>query len=120
MKRSTAGLLVFAVVLFIGFKIGSHILMATFFGALELAGLIAIVESIPLLKKLLSRTSKVFDVIIFGFTILATMQYGLTVAASLTVAGLGYTLFYGPHLREQRQGKKAKPMSNYRNRFNTK
>jgi hypothetical protein len=120
MKRSTGGLLLFAVILFIGFKVGSHILMATFFGTLELAGLIAIVESMPLLKKLLSRTSKVFDIIIFGFTILATMQYGLTVAASLTVAGLGYTLFYGPHLREQYQSKKAKPVGNYRSKFNAK
>ena len=28
------------------------------------------------------------------------MNYGLNIAASLTVAGLGYTLVYAPYLRE--------------------
>ena len=59
---------------------------------------------------------------LFVFTILATMSYGLTVAASLTVAGLGYTLFYGPYLREKRKGKSKskKTNSNYSNKFDFK
>ena len=120
MKRSTTGLLIFIVVILMAFKIGSHILTATFFGVVSLIGLIALIESIGWLKYLLSRTSKTFDIILFVFTILAVMQYGLTIAASLTVMGLGYTLYYGPRLREQRKGKAPKPMGNYRTKFNTK
>ncbi len=85
-------------------------------------GLIALIESIKPLKWCLQRTSKAFDIIIFGFSILAVMQYGLTIAASLTVMGLGYTLFYGPYLREQlhKDKKNKQPIGNYRSKFNTK
>jgi hypothetical protein len=59
------------------------------------------IEAIKPLKWLMSRTSNIFDMILFGFTILATLSAGLNVAAALTVAGVGYTLVYGPYLREQ-------------------
>lgn len=88
------------------FMIGSYILTATFFGMLTLIGLIVLVESIGPLKWLLSRTNKAFDIILFVFTILATMNYGLNIAASLTVAGMGYTMVYAPYLREQLQAKR--------------
>ena len=125
LKTSTKGLLIFLVVLVIGFKVGSHILQATFFGALSLLGLIVLIESIKPLKWVVSHSSKALDAMIFILTILATMRYGLTIAASLTVAGLGYTLFYGPYLREQRlkwvpknkTTKKTKPTGNYRSGF---
>lgn len=124
MKRSTTGLLIFIVVLIFAFTVGSYILMASFFGLVSLIGLIALIESIKPLKWCLQRTSKVFDIILFVFTILAVMSYGLTIAASLTVMGLGYTLFYGPYLREQlhkdKETEKRKPVSNYRHKFNTK
>lgn len=122
MKTSYKGLILFLIIVIIGFKAGHNILQAVFFGVVSLVGLIALVESVKPLKWLLSRSSKVLDGIIFLFTILATMNYGLTIAASLTVTGLGYSLFYGPYLREQRLGKskKKEPMQNsgnYRNKF---
>ena len=125
MKPSIKGLLIFLVILVIGFQIGYHIMQATFFGALSLLGMIVLIESIKPLKWLVSHSSRALDAMIFIFTILATMHYGLTIAASLTVAGLGYTLFYGPYLREQRlkwvpKNKKKKPVGNYRDKFNFK
>ena len=122
MKQSFKGALIFGVIVVLAFLIGSYILTATFFGLLTLAGMIAIIESIPPLKWLLSRSSKIFDVILFVFTIIATMSVGLNIAASLTVAGIGYTLVYAPYLREQRHSKQDKkpPIGNYRSRFNTK
>lgn len=108
MKLSTSrkGLIIFIVLIIMAFAIGSYILTATFFGVLSLVGLIVLIESIPPLKWLVSRSSRVIDIIIFMFTIFATMSYGLNIAASLTVAGLGYTLVYAPHLREDMLHKK--------------
>lgn len=123
MRTSIKGLLLFILIIFIGFKSGHNIIQAVFFGVISLIGLIVLIESIKPLKWLLSRSSKMVDVIIFIFTILATMSYGLTVAASLTIVGLGYSLFYGPYLRERREsvsGKsspKMKRPGNYRNKF---
>ena len=58
---------------------------------------------------------------LFVFTILATVNYGLNIAASLTVAGVGYTLVYAPYLREERATKvKHKPIGNYKSKFNSK
>lgn len=122
MNNYRTGLLLFVVVLIVGFNAGYNIMQAVFFGGLSLVGLIVLVESIGPLKWILSRSSKLFDVLIFIFTILATISYGLTIAASLTVAGLGYTLFYGPYLREQRLGKtkKKEPLNNNADNFNWK
>lgn len=123
MKTSIKGLILFIVIVIIGFKAGSNILNAVFFGVISLVGLIALIESVKPLKWLLSRSSKVLDSIIFIFTILATMNYGLTIAASLTVTGLGYSLFYAPYLREQhlKTSTKKKPSmknpGNYRDQF---
>lgn len=122
MNNYKIGLLIFIAVLVVGFNVGYNISQAMFFGGLTLVGLIVLVESISPLKWLLSRSSKLFDILIFVFTILATISYGLTVAASLTVAGLGYTLFYGPYLREKRvdKPKKNKPVGNHSTNFNWK
>ena len=117
MRSSRQGLVFFIIILVIGFSIGSHIITACFFGTLSLVGLIALVESIKPLRWLLQRSSKVFDAIVFVFTIIATMRYGLTIAASLTVMGLGYTLVYGPYLREQLSSVKRKKNSNRRDSF---
>lgn len=106
------------------FMVGSYILSATFFGLISLVGMIILIESIPPLKWLLARTSKVFDIILFLFTIMATINYGLNIAASLTIAGVGYTLVYAPWLREQRLSKKdntaGEPIGNYKSKFNSK
>lgn len=106
MKKSVKGLLLFIAIVIVSFMVGSYILTATFFGILTLVGLIAIVESVSFIKYLVSISTFFVDIVIFVFTIIATMSYGLNIAASLTVAGLGYTLFYAPYLREQRQEKK--------------
>lgn len=100
MLQSRKGALIFLFIILMAFLIGSYILTATFFGVITLVGLIALIESIPILRWLASKSTKTIDVIIFVCTIFATMNYGLNIAASLTVAGIGYTLVYAPYLRE--------------------
>ncbi len=122
MNKSTSGALIFICIIVLAFMIGSYILTATFFGLLTLLGLIALIESIAPLKWVLSRSTRVIDVLLFVCTIFATMNYGLNIAASLTVAGIGYTLVYAPYLREQRNANANKPKArfNLKTKFNNK
>ena len=122
MEKSTKGALIFICIIVLAFMIGSYILTATFFGLLTLCGLIALIESIQPLRWILSRTTQIIDVVLFLFTILATMNYGLNIAASLTVAGIGYTLVYAPYLREQRKKRNEQPKArfNLKTKFNNK
>ncbi len=122
MKKSTTGALIFICIIVLAFMIGSYILTATFFGLLTLCGLIALIESISPLKWALSRSTRIIDILLFVCTIFATMNYGLNIAASLTVAGIGYTLVYAPYLREQRLNNSNKPKArfNLKTKFNNK
>jgi hypothetical protein len=111
MKQSTKGGIVFLFVVILAFLIGSFILTAVFFGMLMLIGMIVLIESIGPLKWLVTKMSRLLDMIIFGLSIAAMASYGLNITAALTVAGLGYTLVYAPYLREQKPvAKKRKPI----------
>jgi|GEM_PF-4181434 len=121
MKKSTKGGLIFLLIIIASFIIGSYILTATFFGVLTLIGLVVLIESIGPLRWLVSKSSRIIDVVIFSFTVLAMAQYGLNVSAALTVAGVGFTLVYAPYLREQiTKEPKKKQRNNYSQNFNRK
>jgi hypothetical protein len=74
----------------------------TIFGLLTLAGLIGLVENIKWLKWLVYRTSTLWDILIFGATIVATVKLGVTITASLTIASIGFTFGYRPYIQAQR------------------
>ena len=97
----TTGVLIFGGISILGMAIGATISTYVFFGAITLAGLIAISESNKYVRYLISKSNRVVDLIIFGLTIYATVLLGVTMAASLTFAGLGYTLVYAPWLRSR-------------------
>lgn len=84
-----------------GAAIGTYI----FFGCVTLAGLIALVESNKYLKFAVIQGNKIVDIAIFAGTLYATAMLGVTITASLTVAGLGYTLVYAPLLRRHKHKK---------------
>ena len=85
----------------IGMLISSSIATYVFFGAITLTGLIAISESNKYIKYIITKGNRLFDLAIFGLTIFATVSLGVTLTASLTFAGLGYTLIYAPYLRSK-------------------
>lgn len=95
------GALVYISLSLIGMTVSSAIATYVFFGSITLAGLIALSESNRRLKRIITRGNKLLDMIIFGFTIFATISLGITLTASLTFAGLGYTLVYAPYLRSR-------------------
>lgn len=88
--------------------IGGFLATYMFMGLIMLSGFIALVESIRPLKWFVERTSKFIDVVIFLGTIWATAQLGVTITASLTFAGLGFTLVYAPYLRLKHENHKNK------------
>lgn len=97
----------FIVAVLIAIMVGGHIAAWTFFGLLTFAGFVGLVETVPLLKWIVYRTSQLFDFVIFGLTIAATVKLGVTITASLTIAGLAFTFIYRPYIASQRA--KGKP-----------
>ncbi len=97
----TTGALIFGGVSILGMAIGATISTYVFFGTITLAGLIAISESNKYVKYMITKSNRVVDLIIFGLTMYATVLLGVTITASLTFAGLGYTLVYAPWLRSR-------------------
>lgn len=94
-------ILIFIVVLWLCAKIGGAIA----FGIMTFVGMVAIIESIPFLKWIVKKTTSLIDVLLFGLTVYATTQYGYNITASLTMAGLGYTLVYAPYVRRSARSK---------------
>ena len=95
------GAIAFSGIAIVGASIGATIGTYIFFGTTILVGGIAVIESQPWLKKVAKSSNQFIDIIILGASIYATATLGVTVAASLTFAGLGYTLVYAPYLRQE-------------------
>lgn len=95
--------LLFIGVSFLGLMVGGMMASYIFFGIMTLIGFIALVENVRPLKWFIERTTSFIDVVIFLLTIAATVNLGVTITASLTVAGLGFTLLYGPFIRNRYQ-----------------
>ncbi len=87
-------------IVIVGLGMGAAIGTYIFTGVITLAGLIAIVESNKFLKYIVLKGNKALDILIFSATIIATLSLGVTIAMSLTFAGLGYTLVYAPWIRQ--------------------
>jgi len=102
-RRAKAALLtrsiITGVLIFSCLSFGAVLGMYFVLGMVTLTGLILVVESIPMVKFLFKKFSRVIDILILLGSILAVMYYGVTVAASLTIAGIGYSLWYAPYLR---------------------
>lgn len=96
-----AGAFLFVGLILVGMSIGSTIGTYVFFGTVTLAGLIALVESNKYIRYLVSKSNRLLDVFIFGVTLFATISLGITITATLTFAGLGYSIVYAPYLRSR-------------------
>lgn len=98
-RDNTFGTILFTGIAITGlFFVSNTIATYSFFGLLTLGGFIAITESIRPLKYIIVRHKNAIDILIFTGTIYCIATAGVTVAATLTIAGLGYTLIYKPIL----------------------
>lgn len=97
-----SGALLFGGVAAVGLGMGAVVGTYVFFGLVTLAGLVALIESNKYLRHLVKQSSFLVDLALFVATIYATATLGVTITASLTVAGLGFTLAYAPWLRSRK------------------
>lgn len=83
----------------VGIMIGAALATYVFVGIATLAGLIVVVERNKYVKWLVMKSNLFLDMLLFGLTVYATAVLGVTMVASLTIAGLGFSLVYAPYLR---------------------
>ena len=96
---------IFIVLTIACFIAGGMLFSYFIFGILTLAGFIALTENVRWIKWLAIKFSGAIDVIIFVASIYATATLGITITASLVIAGLGYSLLYAPWLRRNHKKK---------------
>ncbi len=94
-------IVVFALAMGVGLIIGGHIAGHIFFGLMLLGGLVALTENITAVKWLVYKGNNIMDVLLWIFSALAIVFFGVTIAAALAVASLGYTMVYAPYVRQQ-------------------
>ena len=92
--------------------LGGHLAGHIFFGVILLGGLIALVENIPSIKWLVYKGNNIMDVMLWGLSALAIVTLGVSVAAALAVASLGYTMAYAPYVRRKLEEDKASKNKN--------
>ena len=80
--------------------VGGIVLEAMIAGIITFISLIALIEAVPLLKWIISHTSKLVDCAIFAFGVYAKIHFGVTIAIGIMFAGLMFTLLYGPYIRD--------------------
>lgn len=91
----------FVAAMVVGMVMGGHIASHIIFGLMMLAGLIGLVENIPIVKWFVYSTNNFIDIALFVAAGIATIYLGVTITAALTVCGLGYTFVYAPYVRER-------------------
>jgi len=79
----------------------SQLAVYMFAGIIMFAGLVAMVESIKPIRWVLARTGGLIDIIIFGGSVMLTWKAGVTVAMGVSIAGLLFTIYYKPYLRNR-------------------
>lgn len=90
------GIVVLVFLIFFSGVIATYVIS----GILLFAGLVALAESVQPIKWLFTKTSNAIDVLIFAFSIYAMSSMGVTVAIGLGVAGLLFSIYYKPYLKQ--------------------
>lgn len=100
MKDRRINLYIYVGIFFIALIIGGNIIGYAFTGLITLASFVFLVESIPLLKWFVAKTSKMVDILFFCFAVYSKVHFGVSIAMALLFATIGFTLLYAPYVRE--------------------
>lgn len=98
---------IFAGAMLLGLLVGGHIVGHIFFGLMLLGGLIALVENISAIKWLVYKGNNIMDILLWLLSAMAIVCFGVTIAAALAVASLGYTMVYAPYVRRKLRDSEA-------------
>lgn len=109
--------IIFAGTMLLGCILGGHLAGHIFFGVILLGGLIALAENIPAIKWLVYKGNNIMDIMLWALSALAIVTLGVSVAAALAVASLGYTMAYAPYVRKRLAEQQA---SKNKNKFRIK
>lgn len=82
--------------------VSGHLAVYIVSGLLMFAGLVALCETVPLVKFVFRWTNSLVDIGIFAFSVYGLAEMGATVAIGLSVCGLLFTVFYKPLLRRKK------------------
>jgi len=99
---------------------GGHILAHISFGILMLAGIVALVENVNWIKWIVYRSNVILDLFFFIFSVIATVQLGVTITGAITVASLIFSLIYAPMMRNKIKAQKLDKLekeANMKNRY---
>lgn len=110
--------IIFAGVMVLGMVLGGQLAGHIFFGLILLGGLIALAENISAVKWLVYKGNNIMDILLWGLSAMAIVTVGVTIAAALAVASLGYTMVYAPYIRS-RVAKQQQTAKN-KNKFSIK
>lgn len=102
-KYLIGGAIVIALIMFSG-----ALAVYVFSGLIMFVGMVALIESIGPLRWFVARTGSYIDLMIFGFSIYLAINGSVTVAMGITIAGLLFTVFYKPYLRNRLAEAKTK------------
>lgn len=69
-------------------------------GIITLLGLVFLIENSRTLKGIAYRCNRLIDVAIFAFGIYCKINLGVTIGMAMVFAGLGYSMIYGPYIRD--------------------
>lgn len=100
MNKNQSKTFIYLGILTIAILIGGNVITYVFGGVITLLAFVFLIESSPLLKKIVYHLNILFDIAFFIFGIYAKIHFGVTVAMSILFAGIGYTLMYGPYIRD--------------------
>ncbi len=72
-----------------------------FSGLIMFAGIVALTESCKPIRWFVAQTGNIIDIIIFGGSIFLLLDAGPTIAIGVSIAGLLFSYYYKPYLRER-------------------
>jgi len=91
--------LIFVVLFFlIAIFVGGNIVGYAFGGLITFFSFILLLESVTWLRSLCYHLNAMVEIIMFAFGIYAKLHFGVTIAMSLMIAGILYSLIYRGYL----------------------
>ena len=77
-------------------------------GVMTLLGLVFLIENSNTLKAIAYHCNKLLDIAIFAFGVYCKLHLGVTIGMAMVFAGLGYSMVYGPYVRDMYRMKQNK------------
>ena len=85
-------------ILFICIGIGGVLASAAIFAAIKFVALVAVIESVWILRSLAYRLGGLFDIGLLVASFIIMFTSGVTIGMSFTVVGLMWTILYRPYI----------------------